>query len=82
MILLHFTQEELYMLKEILESYLSDLRMEIADTDKMDFRENLKKKENFLFIPGVWSLKLWLKVNRFDPFQNLKYLSNAKGFMK
>ena len=48
MILLHFTQEELQMLREILESYLSDLRMEIADTDKMDFREDLKKRENFL----------------------------------
>jgi len=48
MVLLQFTQEERQMLKEILESYLSDLRMEIADTDKMDFRLNLKKRENFL----------------------------------
>jgi hypothetical protein len=48
MVLLNFSEEELKMFKEILESYLSDLRMEIADTDRMDFRENLKKKENFL----------------------------------
>ncbi|MGA1842163.1 MAG: hypothetical protein ACMUIU_16200 [bacterium] len=48
MVLLNFSEEELKMFKEILESYLSDLRMEIADTDRMDFRESLKKKENFL----------------------------------
>ena len=48
MVLLNFSEEELKMFKEILESYLSDLRMEIADTDRMDFREDLKKKERFL----------------------------------
>lgn len=48
MVLLNFSEEELKMFKEILENYLSDLRMEIADTDQMDFRESLKKKENFL----------------------------------
>ena len=48
MVLLNFSEEELKMFKEILESYLSDLRMEIADTDRMDFREDLKKKEKFL----------------------------------
>jgi hypothetical protein len=36
------------MLREILASYLSDLRMEIAGTDSMDFREGLKKREIFL----------------------------------
>ena len=48
MVLLNFSDEELKMFKEILESYLSDLRMEIADTDRMDFREELKKREKFL----------------------------------
>ena len=48
MVLLNFSEEELKMFKEILENYLSDLRMEIADTDQKDFRESLKKKENFL----------------------------------
>jgi hypothetical protein len=48
MVLLNFSEEELKMFEEILESYLSDLRMEIADTDRMDFREDLKKKEKFL----------------------------------
>jgi hypothetical protein len=39
---------ETEMLKEALISYLSDLRMEIADTDRKEFREGLKAKEVFL----------------------------------
>ena len=30
---------------EALESYLSDLRMEIADTDSYDFRQGLKRRK-------------------------------------
>ena len=45
---INLTAEEAEMLKEVLTSYLSDLRMEIADTDKMSFREDLKKREEFL----------------------------------
>ncbi len=48
MIQIELSNEESEILKEILEGYLSDLRMEIADTDKMDFREKLKKKEVFI----------------------------------
>ena len=48
MVQIELTQEKAQMLGDILDSYLSDLRMEIADTDKMEFRENLKKKEVFL----------------------------------
>lgn len=33
------------MLGEILESYLGDLRAEIAHTDSADFREQLKRRE-------------------------------------
>lgn len=33
------------MLGEILESYLGDLRAEIANTDSADFREQLKLRE-------------------------------------
>lgn len=36
------------LLRDVLESYLSDLRMEIANTDSMDYREVLKKKEVLL----------------------------------
>ncbi len=48
MINLDLTKEESDILATILESYLSDLRMEIADTDSMDFRESLKKKKAVL----------------------------------
>jgi hypothetical protein len=39
---------EAEVLKMVLESYLSDLRMEIADTDSMDFREKLKARKMIL----------------------------------
>ena len=45
---LTLTEAETVMLAEILPSYRSDLRMEIADTDSMDFREHLKQREAFL----------------------------------
>ena len=45
---LNLTQEQAETLKETLASYLSDLRLEIADTEKLEFRENLKKKETIL----------------------------------
>ena len=48
MIDLKFTNEEAAELKDVLTSYVSELRMEIADTDNFEFREGLKKKENFL----------------------------------
>jgi hypothetical protein len=48
MIQLDLTQEERQALLETLESTLSDLRMEIADTDRMDFREMLKTHKAIL----------------------------------
>lgn len=45
---LELSEAECAELKSILTSYLSDLRMEIADTDNFDFRENLKRREVFL----------------------------------
>ena len=48
MLRIELTTEEVGMLHLILESYLSDLRMEIANTDSMDFRESLKEREVFL----------------------------------
>jgi hypothetical protein len=41
---LELSSEEAYVLRETLETYLSDLRMEIADTDRMDFRDQLKHR--------------------------------------
>ncbi len=48
MIQLDLNAQEKEYLIEALESYLSDLRYEIADTDSMDFREQLKAKKNAL----------------------------------
>lgn len=48
MVNIEFTDDEIETLKDIFKSYLSDLRMEIADTDQMDFREFLKAKEETL----------------------------------
>lgn len=48
MIQLNLTDDEVLTLREVLESYLSDLRMEIADTDQMGFREKLKQDEVIL----------------------------------
>ena len=39
---------EAQVLRMVLESYLSDLRMEIANTDLMDFREKLKARKMVL----------------------------------
>ena len=48
MIQLDLNPQEKEYLIEALESYLSDLRYEIADTDSIDFREQLKAKKNAL----------------------------------
>ena len=45
---LTLTQEEAADLRAVLSSYVSDLRMEIANTDSMQFREDLKRQEAFL----------------------------------
>jgi len=39
---INLSEEDLKNLIKALETYVSDLGMEIADTDGMDFRENLK----------------------------------------
>lgn len=48
MVQLTLTAEEAATLRSVLQSYVSDLRMEIADTDSMDFRERLKAEETVL----------------------------------
>jgi hypothetical protein len=42
---LTLTDQDGATLRKALEPYLSDLRMEIADTDAQDFRESLKREE-------------------------------------
>ena len=48
MLELDLNEEEQSILKMVLESYLSDLRMEIADTDSYDFRQGLKERKAVL----------------------------------
>ena len=46
--IIKLSDSEKQILSEILESYLSDLSMEITDTDQMDFREKLKSKRTLI----------------------------------
>jgi hypothetical protein len=48
MITLELSPKEADMLRDILVSYVSDLRMEISNTDSMDVREGLKEREVLL----------------------------------
>ena len=48
MVRIELTDEEAVTLREVLTSYLGDLRMEVANTDSMDFRESLKQTEVLL----------------------------------
>lgn len=41
---LNLDEKDLKILTEVLENYLSDLSMEITDTDNKEYRENLKSK--------------------------------------
>jgi hypothetical protein len=45
---LSLTSEEQSIIVEALESFLSDLRMEIADTEKKTMREVLKNQEKVI----------------------------------
>lgn len=48
MIRLDLTEEQAMMLRDVLESYLSNLRMEIASTESKELRDQLKEGETFL----------------------------------
>ena len=48
MIHLDLDATEQKILIQVLESYLSDLSYEIADTDRLEFREELKAKRDVL----------------------------------
>ena len=43
---LNITEEEKEIMIKVLESCISDFTMEIADTDKMDYREKLKQNRS------------------------------------
>ncbi len=48
MIGLDLTEDERRGLQEVLEAAVSDLRMEIANTDSLDFRQMLKERKAVL----------------------------------
>ena len=48
MLRIELSAEEASTLHEILTHYVSDLRMEVAGTDSMDYREVLKAREILL----------------------------------
>ncbi|MCU0333092.1 MAG: hypothetical protein MUE91_12445 [Ignavibacteriaceae bacterium] len=41
---LNLSEDDLQRLVDVLERYVSDLSMEIADTDTMDYRDKLKSQ--------------------------------------
>ena len=45
---LKLNENQVVVLSTVLKSYLSELRMEIADTDRKDFRDKLKDKKKTL----------------------------------
>jgi hypothetical protein len=45
---IEFSQEEKDLLNRIVKDYLSELRMEIADTDQSSFKEGLRQEEEML----------------------------------
>ena len=42
----NISEKDVEIIIEVLDSYLSDLGMEITDTDSMEYREKLKSKRN------------------------------------
>ena len=48
MVTLELDPTEAEVLRLVLENYLSDLRMEIAGTDSMDYRVKLKERKRIL----------------------------------
>jgi len=45
---LELNTEEARILTDVLNDYVSDLRMEVANTDSMEVRDELKRREAFL----------------------------------
>ncbi len=45
---IEFKDEEVGMLRHVVENYLSDLTSEIASTEKLSFREDVKREKAFL----------------------------------
>lgn len=48
MVELRLSEEEAMVLRRVLDSYVSDLRMEVSNTHVLEFRERLKHEEDVL----------------------------------
>lgn len=48
MLQLELTEQERAALTEVLNIFLSDLRLEITDTDRLDYRTRLKEQEQLI----------------------------------
>ena len=48
MVRLELSPEQYQLLVELLESCLTDLRMEIVDTDRIDYKDMLKDRKDIL----------------------------------
>jgi len=48
MVHLDLNENETAVVRQMIERYLSDLRMEITDTDRQDYREMLKERKRVL----------------------------------
>ena len=48
MIQLNLAQEEIQLLRSLLDTYLEDLRVEIHATDNMDYKEMLRSRKGIL----------------------------------
>lgn len=48
MIQLNLTNDEILLLKDLVETCLSDLRVEIHSTDNLDYKEMLKKRKEIV----------------------------------
>ncbi len=48
MVTLTLTEKDVGVLRHVLEYYVSELRMEVAATERQEFRDNLKVEEDVL----------------------------------
>ena len=48
MIQIQLTEEERDVLAEVLAAFVSDTRFEVSNTENMNFREDLKRKESVI----------------------------------
>jgi hypothetical protein len=48
MVKLELTEQQAQTLKDILDNFLSDLRLEIVDTERKAWRDKMKEQEDFI----------------------------------